>query len=68
MFDSGKESHVLEGTKAERRYHDTVLAERSTLLKTSDAYSRFLALNVHGTLDYCLPGEGNISEYLGTSR
>jgi len=33
MFDSGKELHVLEGTKAERRCYDTVPAEPSTQIK-----------------------------------
>jgi hypothetical protein len=28
---------------------------------------RFAALNPHGALDFYLPGEGNISEYVGTS-
>jgi hypothetical protein len=28
---------------------------------------RFYALNPHGTLDFYLPNEGNISEYVGKS-
>jgi hypothetical protein len=37
----------------------------TVFLSKAEINGRFAALNPHGALDFYLPGEGNISEYVG---
>jgi hypothetical protein len=59
-FELGGGPDKLQGSRAERRYVFTRHYSRSLIARDS-----FAALNPHGALDFYLPGEGNISEYVG---
>ena len=61
-FELGGTIEAVEGTKEERRWNPD---SRSIHTLLTLNFSRFLALNPRGTLDYTLPSEGNLSGYLG---